>query len=177
MFQVASPVHHFPLHGHGHHSMSAIAPSVQLPRTLSRPQFSEVSRESISAVAPELANVPPEYIRRGLRAKASQYVGLFRNCSISLTLKCFSQNARWHFVPIFTALADFSPQVTSPFNTLDSSSQFLCPADLSHPRPRHRCLKVLTQRTRFPLSCSQRYYRISVHGASSITPFNWSLGG
>lgn len=50
------------------------APSVQLPRTLSRPQFSEVSRDLIMAVAPELANVPPEYIRRGLRAKAPQCV-------------------------------------------------------------------------------------------------------
>lgn len=74
MFQVASPIHPF-AHGHGHHAVSPMAAaSVQLPRTLSRPQFQEVSRESITAVAPELANVPAEYIRRGLRAKAPQYV-------------------------------------------------------------------------------------------------------
>jgi hypothetical protein len=33
-----------------------------------------VSREAIIAVAPELANVPAEYIRRGLRPRAYQYV-------------------------------------------------------------------------------------------------------
>ena len=75
MFQVASHPHAFPLHAHGHHQpMPMSTPSVQLPRTLSRPQFAEVSRESVVAVAPELANVPAEYIRRGLRAKAPQYV-------------------------------------------------------------------------------------------------------
>ncbi|KAF8909686.1 hypothetical protein CPB84DRAFT_1673367 [Gymnopilus junonius] len=61
------------MHGHGHHqSMSLASPSVQLPRTLARPPFAEVSREAIVAIAPELANVPPEYIRRGLRTKAQQ---------------------------------------------------------------------------------------------------------
>ena len=63
------------MHGHGHHqAMPMSPPSVQLPRTLSRPHFAEASRDLITAVAPELANVPPEYIRRGLRAKAPQYV-------------------------------------------------------------------------------------------------------
>jgi len=75
MFQVASPIHPFSLHAHPHHMLQSTIspPSVQLPRTLSRPQYSEVSRESITAVAPELANVPAEYIRRGLRARAPQY--------------------------------------------------------------------------------------------------------
>jgi len=72
MFQVATPVHAFSHHGHGHHLSPMTAPAVQLPRTLSRPHYSEVSRESITAVAPELANVPAEYIRRGLRARAPQ---------------------------------------------------------------------------------------------------------
>ncbi|PPQ84204.1 hypothetical protein CVT24_004143, partial [Panaeolus cyanescens] len=71
MFQVASHPSSFSHHAHhGHHQQMTIP--VQLPRTLSRPQFSEVSREAIIAVTPELANVPPEYIRRGLRPKAQQ---------------------------------------------------------------------------------------------------------
>ena len=93
MFQVASPLHHFSdfsLHGHGHHTLSPIsAPSVQLPRTLSRPQFSEVSRDSISAVAPELTNVPAEYIRRGLRAKAPQYVFVFAITPFQFSMNTF----------------------------------------------------------------------------------------
>ncbi|KAF8961868.1 hypothetical protein BDZ97DRAFT_1663695 [Flammula alnicola] len=73
MFQVASHPSSFAMHGHGHHqAMSMSSPSVQLPRTLARPPFAEVSREAIMAVAPELANVPAEYIRRGLRPKAHQ---------------------------------------------------------------------------------------------------------
>ncbi|KAH9474442.1 Clampless protein 1 [Psilocybe cubensis] len=75
MFQVATHPTSFAMHGHGHHqvmhSMSPI-PGIQLPRTLARPPFAEVSRDAIMAVAPELANVPPEYIRRGLRPKAFQ---------------------------------------------------------------------------------------------------------
>jgi len=47
---------------------------VQLPRTLQRPSYSEVSRDQIAAVAPELADVPAEYIRRSICAKTSQYV-------------------------------------------------------------------------------------------------------
>ncbi|KAF8152966.1 hypothetical protein B0H34DRAFT_663238 [Crassisporium funariophilum] len=59
------------MHGHGHHQAISLGHSnIQLPRTLSRPPFAEVSREAIMAVAPELANVPAEYIRRGLRPKA-----------------------------------------------------------------------------------------------------------
>ena len=41
--------------------------SVQLPRTLSRPPFVDVNPH---AIHPDLSNVPPEYIRRGLRANA-----------------------------------------------------------------------------------------------------------
>jgi len=77
MFQVASPHHptSYSMHTHRHHQpMGISSPSVQLPRTLARPPFVEVSREAIIAVAPELANVPAEYIRRGLRTKAHQYV-------------------------------------------------------------------------------------------------------
>lgn len=71
MFQVASHPTPFATHAH-HHPRPVPTPTVQLPRTLARPPFAEVSREAIMAVAPELANVPAEYIRRGLRPKAHQ---------------------------------------------------------------------------------------------------------
>ncbi|KAH7869491.1 hypothetical protein F5879DRAFT_795380 [Lentinula edodes] len=46
--------------------------SVQLPRTLARPEFIEVSPVAIAAAAPELVNVPLDYIRRRLRSEAPQ---------------------------------------------------------------------------------------------------------
>jgi hypothetical protein len=75
MFQVASyPSSSFPMHGHGHHQkqQQVSSPSIQLPRTLARPPFAEASREAILAAAPELASVPAEYIRRGLRSRANE---------------------------------------------------------------------------------------------------------
>lgn len=75
------------MHGHGHHqAMAMVSPNIQLPRTLAHPPFAEVSRDAIMAVAPELVNVPAEYIRRGLRPKAHQYVVPFHFIpTISLT--------------------------------------------------------------------------------------------
>lgn len=55
--------------------MSAASPAsalVQLPRKLARPQFTEVSRSAIARAHPELADVPLEYVRNGLRAQANQ---------------------------------------------------------------------------------------------------------
>jgi hypothetical protein len=72
MLQVAS--HPTSFAAPHHHVRPIPTPTVQLPRILARPPFLEVSREAIMAVAPELANVPAEYIRRGLRPKAYQYV-------------------------------------------------------------------------------------------------------
>ncbi|TFK75572.1 hypothetical protein BDN72DRAFT_831850 [Pluteus cervinus] len=74
MFQVASHPSAFGVHPHNlqHAAPIHAAHSVQLPRTLARPAFTEVSNDAITAVAPELASVPPEYIRRGLRSKAPQ---------------------------------------------------------------------------------------------------------
>ncbi|KAL4076745.1 hypothetical protein V8B97DRAFT_1493467 [Scleroderma yunnanense] len=46
--------------------------NVQLPRTLQRPPYAEVPRQNVLAVAPELADVAIEYIRRGLRVQANQ---------------------------------------------------------------------------------------------------------
>lgn len=94
MFQVATyPAHQFQSQGHHrashlvfeHDDLTPRSPhahstfpqscsnaGLQLPRTLARPPFSEVSRENIAVLAPELADVPAEYTRRGLRAKAPQ---------------------------------------------------------------------------------------------------------
>ncbi|GLB39721.1 putative homolog of CLP1 of Coprinus cinereus and of Schizophyllum commune [Lyophyllum shimeji] len=78
MFQVASHPTAFdtPAYVHSHRRSGSSAapqsPAVQLPRTLARPPFAEVSRDAITAVAPELANVPAEYIRRGLRPRANE---------------------------------------------------------------------------------------------------------
>lgn len=76
MFQVASyPSSSFSMHGNGHHQKQqpgSSSPSIQLPRTLARPPFAEASREAILAAAPELASVPAEYIRRGLRSRANE---------------------------------------------------------------------------------------------------------
>ncbi|KAG6330604.1 hypothetical protein ID866_8484 [Astraeus odoratus] len=46
--------------------------NVQLPRTLQRPPYAEVPRQNVIAVAPELADVAIEYVRRGLRVQANQ---------------------------------------------------------------------------------------------------------
>ena len=73
MLQVASHPTSF-THAPRHPRSIPTSSTVQLPRTLARPPFAEVSREAIIAVAPELANVPPEYIRRGLRPQTHQYV-------------------------------------------------------------------------------------------------------
>ncbi|KAH7915945.1 hypothetical protein BJ138DRAFT_996883 [Hygrophoropsis aurantiaca] len=55
------------------HFPAQSAPStVQLPRTLQRPPYAEVPRQNVATVAPELADVPLEYVRRGLRVKANQ---------------------------------------------------------------------------------------------------------
>jgi len=83
MFQVAShPVNfsaHHPVWEHDDLSpvtsptrSSFSSADVQLPRTLQRPSYNEVSRDQIAAVAPELADVPAEYIRRSMCAKTAQ---------------------------------------------------------------------------------------------------------
>ncbi|KAI9458528.1 hypothetical protein HD554DRAFT_2029598 [Boletus coccyginus] len=49
--------------------------NVQLPRTLQRPPYADIPTQNIIAVAPELAGVAIEYVRRGLRVQASQMLG------------------------------------------------------------------------------------------------------
>ncbi|KAG6868040.1 hypothetical protein C0993_008018 [Termitomyces sp. T159_Od127] len=78
MFQVASHPTAFDLHSYAHAPRRpsvpspSLVPAVQLPRTLARPPFAEVSRDAIAAAAPELADIPAEYIRTGLRSKANE---------------------------------------------------------------------------------------------------------
>ncbi|KAF7366835.1 Clampless protein 1 [Mycena sanguinolenta] len=46
-------------------------PALQLPRNLSRPAFTDISRDALAAAAPDLVPVPSEFIRHGLLAKSS----------------------------------------------------------------------------------------------------------
>jgi len=64
MFQVASAQpHNF---APGPAQQSQHVPAKSLPRRLARPEFKQPNPKIIAAVNPELANVPIEYIRRGL---------------------------------------------------------------------------------------------------------------
>ncbi len=64
---------HVPHFHRGMQSMQpAATPSVQLPRKLDRPPHMEIDPRAIAAVAPELANVPLEYIQRHLASQAPQ---------------------------------------------------------------------------------------------------------
>ncbi|KAH9934221.1 uncharacterized protein B0H18DRAFT_547876 [Fomitopsis serialis] len=73
MFQVASrPVPELSLpmsHSYGHPNAPQ---NLQLPRTLSRPAFTEVSRSAIATLEPELANVPIEFVRKHLAGQANE---------------------------------------------------------------------------------------------------------
>ena len=42
--------------------------TVQLPRHLARPEYKEISRETLAAIDPELTKAPIEYIHEGLAA-------------------------------------------------------------------------------------------------------------
>ncbi|KIL61205.1 hypothetical protein M378DRAFT_82751, partial [Amanita muscaria Koide BX008] len=59
-------------------------PAIKLPRNLARPPFANVPRDAIAAVAPELENVPADYISRGLRSKAK--VMLSGNAALAASL-------------------------------------------------------------------------------------------
>ncbi|KAJ6588161.1 hypothetical protein B0H19DRAFT_1098183 [Mycena capillaripes] len=83
MFQVASHPAAFPHHQQHHQrrdhrrpsydtAAHAPPPAMKLPRELARPPFTDISRDALAAAAPELANVPADFIRHGLRAKAAQ---------------------------------------------------------------------------------------------------------
>ncbi|GBE83521.1 hypothetical protein SCP_0505750 [Sparassis crispa] len=87
MFQVASrPAPFAPemlsLPAHHQH----VPPSLQLPRTLARPSFNEVSRQTIASLEPELANVPFEYIRNHLAGQANEMLAALKLLSIPSSL-------------------------------------------------------------------------------------------
>ncbi|KZT64450.1 hypothetical protein DAEQUDRAFT_769685 [Daedalea quercina L-15889] len=73
MFQVASrPVPELSLpmsHSYAHPN---VPQNLQIPRTLSRPAFTEVSRSAIAALEPDLANVPIEFVRKHLAGQANE---------------------------------------------------------------------------------------------------------
>ena len=74
MFQVQSqPASHFsmPMERATH---STPAPSLNMPRSLARPAFREVDRTTVATIAPELAEVPIEYIRQHLARQSNEYV-------------------------------------------------------------------------------------------------------
>ena len=74
MFQVQTqPAAHFPLPME-RVTYSAPSPSINMPRTLARPPFREVDRDTVVAIAPELADVPIDYIRQHLARQANEYV-------------------------------------------------------------------------------------------------------
>ncbi|THU75725.1 hypothetical protein K435DRAFT_974716 [Dendrothele bispora CBS 962.96] len=61
------------MHSHARHeSVASNHPTLQLPRKLARPGDTEVSKAAIMSVAPELANVPLEYIRQILGSKEAE---------------------------------------------------------------------------------------------------------
>ncbi|KAI0080378.1 hypothetical protein K474DRAFT_1682578 [Panus rudis PR-1116 ss-1] len=51
---------------------ASVPQNLQLPRRLERPEFTEVSRRTVAALAPELADVPMEYIKRHLAGQANE---------------------------------------------------------------------------------------------------------
>jgi hypothetical protein len=96
------------------------SPSVQLPRRLDRPRFAEVSRDAILAAAPELADVPAEYIRRGLLSDANKYVYKFSQICHRLTptrmLAGISSLAPSH-LPSSLPKSHLPPSLTIPLRT------------------------------------------------------------
>ncbi|KAJ7856784.1 hypothetical protein B0H13DRAFT_2254618 [Mycena leptocephala] len=68
---------HLHSHSHREHCRPSYDPApsssaLSLPRTLARPPFTDISRDALATAAPELAAVPTEFIRHGLRAKSPQ---------------------------------------------------------------------------------------------------------
>jgi len=70
--------------------LPASLPALNLPRTLARPAFAEPSRDLVASIEPGLAQVPFEYIRKGLRARGEEYVLSFGRTSSS-QLTCLQE--------------------------------------------------------------------------------------
>jgi len=138
MFQVASHPTNFSAH-HAVWEYDDLSPvtsptrssfssaNVQLPRTLQRPSYSEVSRDQIAAVAPELVDVPAEYIRRSICAKTPQMLaGISALSKSHLPLTIPKSHLRHNTpltVPIRSSPSQQPPSYPSHFLALSTSSK------------------------------------------------------
>lgn len=124
MFQVAShPVNFSQQHAVWEHDdLSPVtsptrsnfsSADVQLPRTLQRPSYSEVSRDQIAAVALELIDVPAEYIRRSVFGRAPQMLAGISALSKSHLPLTISKSHLRHNAPL-TVPIRLSPSQQAP---------------------------------------------------------------
>lgn len=103
---------------------------IQLPRTLQRPAYAEVSRDQIAAVSPDLLDVPAEYIRRGLRAKTPQYVSV-HNRSLNHILTILQNDGRHLSVVRFIASNHLEIATSPKHQTHDAAhSAFIMRPDI-----------------------------------------------
>ncbi|KAF7798130.1 hypothetical protein EIP86_009345 [Pleurotus ostreatoroseus] len=121
-----------PSYHRGMQSMQAPAtPSVQLPRKLDRPPHVEIDPRAIAAVAPELANVPLEYIQRHLASQAPQMIAAVTLLSIPSSLP------RSRLPPTVDAplrpTASVPPSASFPTHVLAVSSSRSSPSSPSTP--------------------------------------------
>jgi len=76
MFQVASrpaaPFSEMQTYNHYQHAQAPAPPSLNLPKTLKRPAYKEVSRSVLLAVDASLPNYPVEFIKHHLKSRASE---------------------------------------------------------------------------------------------------------
>ncbi|KAH7882981.1 hypothetical protein F5I97DRAFT_1938871 [Phlebopus sp. FC_14] len=100
--------------------------NIQLPRTLQRPRYAEVPQQNIASVAPELAPVAIEYVRRGLRVQANQMLAGISALSPS-HLPSSMPRSQLHYTPSLTVpIRPTSQAVSYPTHVLalsKSSSQ------------------------------------------------------
>jgi hypothetical protein len=117
---------------------------VQLPRTLQRPPYSEVSRDQISAVAPELVDVPAEYIRRTMCVKTAQYVFILFSLSSprNLITNVSSECSR-----VFPLCQNHTYQSRSLNRTWGTTRLWLFPSDHLR-RSSHRATLLIFSRCR-----------------------------
>ncbi|KAG0703534.1 hypothetical protein DFH29DRAFT_981858 [Suillus ampliporus] len=87
--------------------------NVQLPRKLQRPAYAEVPRQNIAAIAPELSEVPMDYVRRGLKLQANQMLAGIAALSPSHLPSSMPRSQLHH-----------TPSLTVPIRPSGSSSSY-----------------------------------------------------
>ncbi|KAJ7441210.1 hypothetical protein FB451DRAFT_1298914, partial [Mycena latifolia] len=132
MFQVASHPAPFPHRQHSARRYEAPAPppAMTLPRTLARPQFTDVSRDALAAAAPELAAIPAEFIRHGLRAKAPQMLAGIQALAPSHVPQALPRS---HLPPALTVPLRASAGPAPPSYPTHALAIAAAPAKGSHP--------------------------------------------